>query len=82
LETFISGSISPAQDIYDQLMGHQQFSASFSTQYQPALQAREFMQGLRTGGVRNGYVADAILMKSGEPFSSGENFMHVSFSQR
>ena len=40
------------------------------------------MHGLKTGGQRNGFICDAVLTKSGEPFSSGENFMHVSFSQR
>jgi hypothetical protein len=82
LETFMGGSMQPARDVYDELMGHQHFSGSFSTHYEPALQASVFMQGLRTGGVRNGYLADAILIKSGEPFSSGENFLRVTLSQR
>jgi hypothetical protein len=82
LEVFIGGSMQPAQDVYDELMGHQQFSGNFSMHYEPGLQARDFMQGLRTGGKRNGFICDARLIKSGEPFSSGDNFLHVSFSQR
>lgn len=81
LETFIGGSMQPTS-FYDEIMGNQQFSGSFSTHYEPVLQPHIFMNGLRTGGKRNGYICDSVLIKSGEPFSSGHNFMHVPFSQR
>ena len=72
----------PVRDIYDELMGHQQFSGSFSTHWEPAIQPSVFMNGLRTGGKRNKYLCEAVLIKSGEPFSSGLNYMHTTFSQR
>ncbi|MBX9787851.1 MAG: type IV secretory system conjugative DNA transfer family protein [Pirellulales bacterium] len=82
LETFFGGSMQPAQDSFDQLFGNQQFTGSFSTQYQPRLQASAFMQGLRTGGPQNLYLADAFVIKTGEPFSNGNNCLQVTFSQR
>ena len=45
------------------------------------VQPREFMHGLRTGGPPD-FVADAIVIKSGEPFSWGGNYLKVAFSQR
>ncbi len=40
------------------------------------------MNGLRTGGKHNGYVCDAVVIRSGEPFLSGQNYLQVAFSQR
>ncbi len=34
-----------------------------------------------TGGPANGLVCEALVIKSGEPFSSGENGMHRTFFQ-
>jgi len=82
LETFTSGSMQPAQDIFDDLIGRSQFTGSFSTKYEPVLQTAVFLNGLRTGGAKNGFVCDAIVMRSGEPFTNGENFLSVAFSQR
>jgi hypothetical protein len=45
------------------------------------LQDQQFMIG-RTGGPENSYVADAVVVKSGEPFASGMNYLRVAFSQR
>ena len=37
----------------------------------------------RTGGPDNGYVCDAVVLKSGEPFRvNGMNYMRRQFSQR
>lgn len=82
LETMIGGSMPAADSLLDELIGRTRFTGSFSTQYEPILQPNVFMNGLRTGGRRNGYVCDAIVMKSGEPFRCGENFLQVAFSQR
>ena len=69
------------EDVLDELMGKKSsFSVSFSEHYEQVLQDQAFMVG-RTGGPDNGFLADAILIKSGEPFSSGRNYEFVSFSQ-
>jgi hypothetical protein len=39
------------------------------------------MNGLRCGGHANGLVCDCIVVRSGEPFSSGQNWIQVAFSQ-
>jgi TraM recognition site of TraD and TraG len=82
LETFIGGSTQPPQDVFDELMGYGQYSANFSTQYQPILQSTEFLNGLRTGGRPARYVCDGIVIRSGERFSNGENWLRIAFHQR
>jgi hypothetical protein len=82
LETFFGGSLAPAPDFFDEMFGQGHFTGNFSTQYVPALHTNAFMHGLRTGGKRNGFLADAIVIKPGEPFASGLNWMKVAFSQR
>jgi type IV secretory pathway TraG/TraD family ATPase VirD4 len=82
LETFIGGSTQSAQDVFGELMGHGQSSASFNTHYEPILRTSEFMNGLRTGGRRAGYVCDGILIRSGEQFSNGQNWLRMGFKQR
>jgi len=80
LETFISGSSQPGGDIFDELMGFSQCTSSFSTQYEPEVQPNVFMNGLRTGGASK--VCDAIVVRSGQPFACGRNWLEVAFSQR
>jgi len=82
LETFIGGSTQPPQDVWDCVMGTGQFSGSFNSHYEYVLQPSVFMNGLRTGGKHNGYVCDAVVIRSGEPFSNGQNYLQVAFSQR
>ncbi|HEX4132935.1 MAG TPA: TraM recognition domain-containing protein [Pirellulales bacterium] len=82
LETFISGSMQPCRDIFDLAMGFTDFTGSFSMHYEPVLQPHVFINGLRTGGPGNRFIADAIVIRSGEPFSTGENWLRVAFSQR
>jgi hypothetical protein len=81
-ETLIGGSIQPAQDVFDEFMGNGQYTASFSTHYEPVLRTSEFMNGLRTGGRKVGYVCDGIVIRSGERFSNGENWLRMGFRQR
>jgi len=81
LQTFIGGSMSPEEDIFSTLMGRSHFTGSFSQHYEAILQANLFMNGLRTGGP-SGYVCDAIVIRSGERFAHGANWLKVSFSQR
>jgi hypothetical protein len=82
LQTFIGGSMAPQTDLYDELMGRSKFTGSFSEHYENVLQANAFMSGLRTGGAENGYVVDAIVIRSGETFSHGSNWLRVAFGQK
>jgi len=68
-------------DVYDELFGNSKVTASLSEHYEGVLQEKVFLNGLRTAGRANGFVCDAIVIKSGEPFSSGENWPWKSFSQ-
>lgn len=49
-ELFVSGGTQPYKDVFDGFLGDAQFTASTSEQYQPILQPRVFLSGLRTGG--------------------------------
>ena len=82
-EILYSGSSSPSHNasIWDQINGRQQTSASFSEHYENVLQEQEFMIG-RTGGPANGLIADSVVIRSGEPFANGQNYLRVPWSQR
>lgn len=83
LETHIGGSSQPAVTIFDGLLGQGGSSSSFDQRYEPVLQPGTFLTGLtRTGGPKNRFLSDAIVMRTGKPFSNGENWLHVAFSQR
>lgn len=83
LKTRVNVSSSSGDDnAYDALYGQPKVSASTTQSIENILENREFMQGLRTGGAANGYVVDGIVVRSGEPFSTGENYVKASFSQR
>jgi hypothetical protein len=47
----------------------------------PPVDDQKFMVG-RTGGPANDFLADAVLLKSGEPFANGRNHKFMTFSQR
>jgi hypothetical protein len=52
-------------------------SGNFSEQYQDVLKPVDLLTGLRTsGGIVDGWV-----IKSGEPFSNGDNHLRIEFSQ-
>lgn len=58
-----------------------QTSASVSEVFESVLQASELMR-MRTGGPRNGFIVDALLIKAGAIFPrTGCNFCPVSFRQ-
>lgn len=82
LTTHIGGSTAPVDNVYDELFGRSRFSASFSQSMENVLENREFMQNLRTGGNAHNCIVDGIIVRSGEPFSNGEAFMKVAFSQK
>jgi hypothetical protein len=70
------------EDMGEEIFGQSSGSCSLTEAFEPVLQPRVFMSGLRTGGRSNGYVVDGILIRSGEPFYSGENWLKVAFSQK
>jgi hypothetical protein len=57
-------------------------TSNFSESYQHIVQPGEFMHGFRTGSPVNGFLVDAILLRSGMPFSNGLPFIAVTFDQR
>ena len=77
------GGSSPAREFspWDEMFGRSMTSGSFSEHYEQALQDQEFMVG-RTGGPANNFTADAIVVKSGEPFADGKNYKRRQFKQR
>ncbi len=81
METFFGGSSAPPEGFFEELMRKNRLTGSFSEQYEQVVQDNVFMNGLRTGGKSNGYECDAIIIKSGEPFSTGENWLFRTFSQ-
>ena len=79
-----SGNLAPqkAENLLDELTGKERgVNMSWGESMQPVLDESEFMKG-RTGGPDNDFMADAILIKSGEPFADGNQYMYVSFPQR
>ena len=81
LRTFIGGSMAPQESVMDELMGHSKYTGSFNQHYEKVLQDNVFMNGLRCGGEANGLLADCIVIRTGEPFASGQNWIQVTFSQ-
>ena len=82
LQTFVGTSMQPPEDPWEAVMGRTKVTLSTSEQYEQTVQNAVFMNGLRTGGKDNGFVCDAIVIRSGEPFASGGNAIFVEFSQR
>lgn len=81
-EPFVSTSTPPSEDLYSDVTGANKTTTSVSFQYQPALQPRVLMHGLRTGGLANGLICDGVVIRSAEPFSTGKSWMMVAFSQK
>ena len=77
-----SFSRQPAKDLWEEMYGNQGVGFSSTEHMEEILQPNVFMHGLRTGGAANDYLADAIIIKSGERFSNGSNWLKVAFSQR
>jgi hypothetical protein len=83
-EMLYSGSSNPPHDVnaWDAMFGPRRATSSFTEHYEQTLQDAELMVGGRTGGPDNGFVADAYVLKSGEPFAAGTNHLRVSFGQQ
>ncbi|MEO2092204.1 MAG: hypothetical protein ABGY75_22335 [Gemmataceae bacterium] len=83
LQVFTGGSMTPAEGgMFEELMGRGRYTGSFNQSFESTLQVNTFLHGLRTGGAANGLTCDAYLVRTGEPFASGENWLRTSFSQR
>jgi hypothetical protein len=82
LQTFIGGSMQSGTDDYDALTGKLQFSSNFNQKFEPILQPNIYMHGMRTGGPANRFMVDGIVVRNGEPFSNGENWLWCTFSQK
>lgn len=81
LQTFIGTSMQPVDNMFDEIFGMQKMSTSTSEHYSEVLQPRVLLNGLRTGGPGNNFICDAVLIKSGRPFSNGQNWLWREFSQ-
>jgi hypothetical protein len=57
------------------------YTVSGAEHVENVLEAKAFMHNLRTGGPSNNLIAECIVLRSGEPFSTGENYLITSFSQ-
>lgn len=69
-------NVSPRGDLDDEA------NCNIHTSWEDILQPNAFMSGLRSGGRANRYCVDGLVIKSGEPFRSGCNFLYQTFSQR
>jgi hypothetical protein len=78
-ETFISTQPRQEASAGEMLFGHVPAGGSLSEQYQPVLQPAVFLSGLRSGG-RN-KVVDGIVVRPGDGFANGQNWLRVEFSQ-
>ncbi|MHC5540039.1 type IV secretory system conjugative DNA transfer family protein [Singulisphaera rosea] len=79
-ETMTGGSEDPSRSAGEEMCGRSGFNSSFSSQYQPILQSNAFSTGLATGGPPD-WIAEAIVIRSGQPFSSGEAWHRAAFRQ-
>ncbi|WP_422929666.1 type IV secretory system conjugative DNA transfer family protein [Singulisphaera sp. PoT] len=79
LEAMPGGSDGGYKGMGDELFGDGGFRGSFSQNYQPVLQPGVFLSGLRSGGA--GKAVDGIVIRTGEPFSTGDNYLRVAFKQ-
>src|SRR5947208_603279 len=68
--------------MFDDSPGKSNLGTSLNEHIEDLILPRLFMNGLKTGGPENGYIAEGWVIKNGEPFSSGENAMLVGFSQK
>lgn len=83
LRTFVGGSMAHANGgVYEELTGQAQYTSNFSQSIQNTLEVNAFLHGLRTGGPANDFLCDAVILRTGEPFASGQNYLATSFSQK
>jgi type IV secretory pathway TraG/TraD family ATPase VirD4 len=79
-ELFVGASSTNAS-MWDVVTGKSGISVNTSETYQPVLQPSAFLSGLRHGGPPH-RIVDGIVIKTGEPFHSGENYIFCEFKQK
>ncbi len=67
---------------FEELMGKITLGTSLAEHIEDLIQSRLFMNGLRTGGPENGYIAEGWVIRNGTSFSNGESVIFVGFSQK
>jgi hypothetical protein len=80
-EIFVGTSLGPVEDFYAELLGRSKVTTNASEHYEPMLQPNVLMNGMRTGGKANHLICDGVVIRSGEPFASGKNWLWREFSQ-
>ena len=82
-QTMTGGSMAPAENLYEDLFGgNSRFTSNFSTQILPEVQPGLLINGPRCGGAANKYQCDALIVRSGEPFRNGSNYLWTTFTQQ
>jgi hypothetical protein len=79
-EVFVSYSPKADLTMGEEIFGDTGGSCSVSETYQPVLQSRAFLSGLRSGGAEG--MVDGIVIRAGVPFKWGQNWIKVAFSQK
>ncbi|MDB5346005.1 MAG: AAA-like domain protein [Schlesneria sp.] len=82
LQTFFGVTTGPVENIWEEMNGRGKVTMSTTEHYESELQPAVLLNGLRTGGHVNGLICDGIVIRSGEPFSNGANWLEVTFSQK
>jgi hypothetical protein len=82
LQTFIGSSVGPVENLSDEMWGTPKITTSTNEHFEMILQPNVFQNGLRTGGRASGFICDGIVVRSGEPFANGENWLWCEFSQK
>jgi hypothetical protein len=68
-------------DVWNVITGRGGGGIGFNGHMGPLVEPRDFMHGLATGGPPL-YAADAYVLRTGLPFSDGNSYLRVRFSQR
>lgn len=75
------GTEQSPESLVSELLGHNIWAGNIGESMRPVLEPKAFMHGLRTGGDVNGKICDGYLIRSGEPFANGRNFLKLPFHQ-
>jgi type IV secretory pathway TraG/TraD family ATPase VirD4 len=79
-ELFI-GTSTGREEMWDVITGQSRMTMNAHESYEPVLQPAMFLRGLRTGGPPDNTV-DGVVIKAGQPFRNGENYLIAAFGQR
>jgi hypothetical protein len=82
LQQFQGGGVQYAEAEPFRILNKPQYSANFNEHYEWIVQPGQFLNGFRTGSPVNKFIVDALLVRSGSPFSNGLPIIKVQFDQR